>query len=245
MEKYVLSKEVEITSADVDFDGKLKISALINIFIQASMQSADDLGWGVDNLAQHNLAWVLSSFKVDVVDYPLWRSKVRCVTWAKGTERLFFQRDFKLYDMQGNVLALATSRWLMIDLDRRRPKMLEFDDISILYHNKDKHAIEGSIAIPAFAGETEYELPHTVRYSDVDMNRHMTTTRYIDLMLDTYNFTNKAYCRPKGFTLAFVKEAKYDEQLVMQRATIDGNIYRFQLLSEGQKRASFLGEMRY
>lgn len=243
--QYVFNKDFLITSADVDFEGKTKVSSLTNILIQAAWQHAEQLGWGVDDLAKHNLAWVLSSIRIKIFDYPTWRQTIQCETWPKGISRLFYLRDFNIYDSDNKLLASATSNWILIDIERRRPKLHNLDDEAIK-KNSGKHAIEEEITPVKFDGEIESSYEYTVKYSDIDINQHLTTTRYIDIMFDTFSPEQIGNCRAREVKLSFLKEVTYAQNIRMQRHGLcNDNGVKFQLISEKQEKPCFLAELLF
>lgn len=244
LNQYVLDQDFLITSADVDFEGVLKISALSNILIQSAWQHAGLLGWGSKDLEQFNLAWILSAFQIKIFDYPKWSQQIRCKTWAKGTDRLYYLRDFIVYDERDNIVAVAGSKWLLIDIERRRPKSHN-TDAEVLQFNANKHAIQEKIATPKFEGDCNFELDYTVKYSDIDINQHLTTTRYIDLMMDTFDLIDMRKKRPKEIAVNFIKEVNFGEQVKMMRCQNSPNNMQFQLLSNEMEKVLFRAELLF
>lgn len=236
--KFILHKEFLVTSACVDFEGKVKVSALTNFLIQAAWQHAEQLGWGVDDLRKQNLAWVLSSLKIKILSYPEWKSKIKIDTWPKGVDRLFYLRDFKVSDDKGKVFALGTSNWILIDIEKRRPKVHQPDDEAI-QRNKEVHAIKEKIEALSFDAQIDSTNDYVVRYSDIDINHHLTTTRYVDLMFDSYSPEFIRNNRPKEITLNFIKEVKFGQKVTMTRGKLQGKHVKFQLLTEEQEKPCF------
>lgn len=239
---YILDIDFQVTSADVDFQQKLKVSSLANMFIQAAWQHAEELGWGADELAKQNLAWVLSSVHIKIEKLPLWKQHIQCKTWPKGTNRLFYLRDFILYDEANNKIATATSNWLIIDIERRRPKFIELDKVTF-EQNIDKHAIKGLVPPIKFEGNPEFELEYTIKYSDIDINKHLTTTRYIDLLFDTYSPDELQGKDTKEIIFYFNKEVKFNEKVKMLRGERPDNTTCFQLVNETKGNVAFLAQV--
>jgi medium-chain acyl-[acyl-carrier-protein] hydrolase len=242
--QYIFNKEFLVTSADVDFEGKVHVSAFVNFLIQSAWQHAEHLGWGVDEMNEHNLAWILSSLQLKIIDYPKWRQTIRCETWPKGVDRLFYLRDFKIFDSDNNLLATGTSNWILIDIERRRPKLHKLDDEAIR-KNANLHAIEEKIASIKFDGEMDSTYDYMVRYSDIDINKHLTTTRYIDLMFDTYRPMQISKNRPSEITLNFIKEVTFDEHITMVKGNLVNNTTKFQLISEKHEKPCFKAELKF
>jgi acyl-ACP thioesterase len=240
----MLKKEFLVSSADVDFEQKLRFSSLTNFLIQSAWQHAESLGWGVDELHKYNLVWVLSGLQIKLDQFPRWRETITIETWPKGMNRLFYLRDFHVYNPHMEVIGRASSSWLIIDMERRRPR-LHNTESDVFQQNINKHAIEDPLPVLKWEGETFKSEINKVRFSDVDINHHLTTTRYIDWMFDTFSPGDISECRPKELIVNFNKEVGYGQQAFMNRANRSGNIEKFQLLSPENNRIYFNAELRY
>ncbi|MBN2486773.1 MAG: hypothetical protein JXB34_12435 [Bacteroidales bacterium] len=242
--EYIIKRDFQVTSADVDFEGVLKLSALTNYFIQAAWQHAEILGWGVSELQKDNLAWVLSGFKIEIAEYPEWKQSITVETWPKGINRLFYLRDFIMYGNKGKVLARATTNWLLIDIDKRRPK-LAGTGIDLFEMNSGKHAIKETV--PALSSPDSFDLavPFDIRYSNIDINQHLTTTGYIDFIFDTYNPEFISGERPKFLVANFLKEVKFGSKVEMLRSGSTGNHHMFELRNRENNLLYFRGAVGF
>ena len=89
----VLIEQFPVTSADVDHTRKLKMSAMVNIFIQIAWHHAEKLGFGIDFLHEHGLVWMLSRLQLKLGHQPSWNEQITASSWPKGIRRLFYLRD--------------------------------------------------------------------------------------------------------------------------------------------------------
>jgi medium-chain acyl-[acyl-carrier-protein] hydrolase len=242
MKEYIIRRNFLVTSADVDFEGVLRISSLTNFLIQSAWQHAEILGWGVNDLHEKNLAWVLSGFTIKIDKYPVWKENITVETWPKGINRLFYLRDFNIFDDHGNILAKATTNWLLIDIDKRRPKLILHDN-EVFHMNPDRHALKEFVPALNFSGDIESLTAYQVRYSNVDINRHLTATGYLDFIFDTYNPGFISENRPKKVVANFIKEVIFGAEVNMLRAKLSENQHFFQLESNDAKNAFFRAEL--
>jgi medium-chain acyl-[acyl-carrier-protein] hydrolase len=220
--RYIWEEDFLVTSADTDFSRKLSISALTNMFIQIAWHHAEELGFGVKYLHENGLAWVLSRFHLKIESLPEWNDTVKMVTWPKGIRRLFYLRDLEIYDKQGNQIGLATSEWLLIDVKSKRPK-LQGPDEGIFNKNKDKHAINTEVKNLSSPENIPQLLVSKPKYSDIDLNQHLTTTRYIEWMFDTFDmdFHNNYQC--VEMILNFNREISFGEEVSINRLITNQN----------------------
>ena len=114
-----------VASYEADLTGKLSLFALFNRFQDLAEIHAAYLQVGYDLLRESKLAWILSRIKVQILSLPGWGDTVQLATWPKGIDRLFAQREFSLKNEMGETLVLATSAWLLVDIEKNRPQRIE------------------------------------------------------------------------------------------------------------------------
>jgi len=207
----------KITTADTDMQNRLRVGSLVNLLIQSAINSADHLGFGFENLHKQKLAWVLSRLNVEIFEPVNWYEKVVVETWPKDLDKILYIRDFIVRNESGKVMATATSGWLAIDIERRRPKVIEGSTSEIFSQLKDKHAIEQfpSKLMPIKGGDI---FKNKARYSDIDLNQHVTATRYIDWMMDTFDIDFHKNNYPKKLAINYLKETMPGEVLKLKRS---------------------------
>ena len=77
-------------------------------------------------------------------EYPEWKDNIEIKTWPKGVDGLFAIRDFQIF-RNGEIIGRATSYWLILDADSKRPKRL--DDFNFIHENFFKEvAVEKSLS---------------------------------------------------------------------------------------------------
>jgi acyl-ACP thioesterase len=178
----ILSEEHIITCYEADANQFMRPTAMLDLMQEAANVNASTLGFGYDEMINSNMAWVLSRTHVKFVNTPKWRQEVNLKTWHKGVSKLFHLRDFILSDKEGNPLVLATTSWLIIDLNTRRlvrNSALDMSDTAI-------DAIEtpaDKVVIPVDI-EPELVRKHPVTWSEVDTNGHVNNVKYAVWALD-------------------------------------------------------------
>ena len=178
----ILSEEHIITCYEADANQFMRPTAMLDLMQEAANVNASTLGFGYDEMINSNMAWVLSRTHVKFVNTPKWRQEVNLKTWHKGVSKLFHLRDFILSDKEGNPLVLATTSWLIIDLNTRRlvrNSALDMSDTAI-------DAIEtpaDKVVVPVDI-EPELVRKHPVTWSEVDTNGHVNNVKYAVWALD-------------------------------------------------------------
>ena len=181
----VLKTNTLVTTADTDFKNRLRAGSLVNMLIQAAIKSAGELGFGFEMLKQNNLIWVLSRLTVEIYKPALWNDSIEVETWPKTIDRLLYIRDFTVRNQHGDVIAKATSAWLAIDIDSRRPKLINNANSGVFNQLSDKYALN---YLPYKITDVAYQdsFFKYAAYFDIDLNNHVTATRYIDWMRNNF-----------------------------------------------------------
>lgn len=214
--KLSLINPFKITSADVDMFARIRLGALVNLLIQSAINSADQLGFGFGGLKQQHLFWVLSRLTLEI-DRPLkWYEEVTVETWPKDVEKILYVRDYLIRDANLDIVARATSGWLAIDLETKRPKVIDGLDAEIFSHLKEKHAIENlpEKVMPIKDGES-HEFKSS--YFDIDLNKHTTSSRYVDWMMDTFPIDFHETNYPKKLIINYNKETMPGESVTLMK----------------------------
>jgi medium-chain acyl-[acyl-carrier-protein] hydrolase len=222
----VLKEEFAITSADIDFTKKLNVGSLTNMFIQSAWHHAEALDFGMDFMHSNGTVWMLSRLRIILHSRPAWNQKVLMTTWPKGIHRVFYQRDFEVLNGCGSVAAAGTSEWLIIDVKARRPKLFNAD--SHIFNSANvRHAVESPVPVIEISGNDKEEFTRKVMYSDIDLNAHLTTTRYIDWILDTFSIDYLRDNSCKEITLNFIREIPFASEVSISRYKKD-NVWQFE-----------------
>lgn len=243
--KPLISEEQLITSADTDFSRQLSLSALVNFHIQIAWHHAEHLGYGMEFLHKHGLVWMLSRLHIRIINTPFWNDTIHMESWPKGIRRLFYMRDFQFADKDGNQISKATSEWLIIDWQTKRPKLYN-PDHNVFTENQDKHALEGAVPVlqtPESGFET---FTNEVVYSDIDLNQHLTTTRYVEWMLNCFELDFLRRNAPSELVINFSREIPYGTEVTIRRYQLpEKNFWQFEFILPENETVCFRGSVGF
>ncbi len=234
----------KITSAETDMYTRIRSGALINLLIQSAINSADSLGFGFKGLKKQQLFWVLSRLTIEIYEPLKWHQETVVETWPKTVEGLLYTRDFILRDKDKNIIARATSGWLAIDTETHKPKIIDGLQAELFVYLKDKHGINESPEKlpPVHQGDL---FPVHTGYFDYDMNRHVTSTRYIDWMMDTFTVGFHAKNFPKRISVNFMKETMPGDSIQIMRHANNETQYAFEGTNLMHKTVAFRGKIDF
>lgn len=199
------TEQHRIRASDVTPGGTASVLALATLFQEVAGRHADALGVSMQDLLADGHAWVLARLRMEIERLPQWEDEIVIETWPSGLNGLYATREFVFLGADEAVFARGTSAWLVIDVERRRP----LRPPSVLY---DIELPEK----PAPLGETTEELSgpsrvdrartFSVRFHDLDLNRHVNNVRYLEWALETLPPEVLAGRRCVGLALDFEAE---------------------------------------
>lgn len=206
-----------ITTYHTGPNAKASFTALCDFFQETAWQHANYAKLGYFDLKEKGYMWVLSRLRVVVNGYPNWNEEVKVLTWPKFADRLFAYRDFELRNKNDKILACATSAWLILDVETRRPqRMSDFSgDMEFL---EEQNALEDSLKKLSFHVEDKKERFY-VKHSQLDLNNHVNNVKYIEWIIDAHPTEILKSFEVKDFRVDFLGELKLGDEVKLNITT--------------------------
>jgi len=214
----------ELFAAGCDAARRLPPATLVSDIIDLATIHADSLGVGYKTLEPLGIMWVLGRLSIIADRWPVMFDRYSLTTWVESVNRLMSERDFEIR-VNDEVAGYARTVWSAIDSSTRRaaqltPVLKGLGDVATPERPCpiDKAPRLGSPANP------DSIRPYTFLLSDLDMNRHVTTTRYVSLIIDTIPLGLYDRSSLRRLDIAFHREARYADtvEIVSQAVTLDG-----------------------
>lgn len=219
----------------LDFQGKVTIPMIGNYLLHVAGEHAGSRGFGFDYMQQHNCTWVLSRLAIEMSDYPKMSQPITVRTWVEDAARFFTNRCFEILDKNGKPIGYARSIWAAIDVETRKPI-----DLSVLGELKN-YTIEAPCPIdkpgkilPAEDNGAVGEL-YTVRYSDLDINGHLNSIKYMEHLLNLFGIDMYKEKEIRRFEIAYQAEGKYGMKLSLYKKETALNNYVTSICDEEGK----------
>lgn len=203
------TKKINIPYYDGDKNGNIRPENILKYFGETSSEETEKLV--VEKEIEYEFGWMLYRWKVEILDYPKVKEDVYVKTWVSKLDRFYAFREFALLDKDENLMAKASTVWLCIDMDKKRPIRIpdEYsDNMQILGdpNFKSFYDFKDDLNIDSF-------IDFTVRRSDIDYNNHVNNTHYLEWIVesmteDIYNNYNLS-----AFEIIYKKEIKYGDAI--------------------------------
>lgn len=206
-----------------DFRGKATLPMIGGFMLQAATKHAEERNFGYSFMTSQKRVWVLSRMAIELFEYPKNDTVFVVKTWVASVNRLFTERYFSFENSEGKELGFAKSLWASIDIETRKPtNVLELQGLTD-YVNADKACpIEGMSKIPVLKDDSESVADFIVKYSDVDINKHLNSMKYIEHFVDVFDiemFRDKDISR---IEINYVSEGQYGTKIdILKREESD------------------------
>ena len=197
----------------VDFTGRLTMGVLGNHLLNAAGFHTSERGFGIARLNEEDHTWVLSRLAIELDEMPYQYEPFSIDTWVENVYRLFTDRNFAIINKDGKTLGYARSVWAMISTVTRKPAdLMALHDGCIAGYICDRECpIEKPSRIKVRS--TEPVATIVAKYSDIDINGHFNSVRYIEHILDIFPLEMFREKRVRRFEIAYMAESYFGEQL--------------------------------
>ena len=180
----IYEETLRVPGYECDFNQKLKSAAFFRYLTEAAGVHAEQLGAGFQALQPRNLFWVHSRMKIKFYKFPKIGERITLHTWPKTIQqKLFFIRDYEVFNETDEKIAVASSAWLLIDSVSRR--MIPSLSAGIqLPSNPDRVGLNEPLDRLGMAQNGEKRLTRTASYSSLDLLNHVNNSRYVEWICD-------------------------------------------------------------
>ena len=177
-EEHLWTEQFTVRVFETDANGTLAVRSLCDFLQEAAGNHARTYGVSVDELLDRGMTWILSRLRVRIGRLPANGERLTVRTWPSGVERLFALRDFTICDANDTLIASAVSAWLILDTGSRRPVRVQTHFVPPTAPRP--RALDVGFEKLSSTENPEREQEITVRWSDLDVNRHVNNDRYAE-----------------------------------------------------------------
>ena len=221
MEKY--QEQLSVKSYQTNQYGKASIASLFNILIEAAWAHAQVMDWGYDSLKSNNLFWVLSRIYFQVEKYPAWQDEITLNTWSAGTDGMYAYREYIVENEQGEILFRASTAWLILDMETH--KIFRLSDYRTTFPKRiDANACRSPKRIKPGIHNEKMNF-YSVLFSDLDINQHFNSVKYVERVLDDFGIDFLNNNEPAELEVNYLKEGQAGDSIAVTQTQISENDY--------------------
>jgi acyl-ACP thioesterase len=220
-------KTIKINYYDCDCSNLLKLSCAMQHLQQTSSEQLERLGFSPARLYAENMVFLLSKMCIKINRMPEGTSEVKIGTTPVGTQGVRFLREFVIKSREGERLLSALTLWVLVDPHSHKvirpskfPYQLQFQPT----------ILDGAVADQEVPGEQEEGTPAImdipIRYSHLDLNRHVNNSVYGDFICDALPYEKLTARGLDTVILNFRNEVRWGDNLRVSAAPLPKEGYR-------------------
>lgn len=219
----ICSLNFTVTLPDVAEDCSLSNKGILKMLQEIACIHSKYGGISVNSSKVNGLAWVILNWKLKVFSRPSWNSVLKVNTWSRKHTHAFFYRDFEVFDENDNLVAVATSKWILFDLKSNSIAKMT-DELASKYISVDKAVFNEPMVEKLKEPEgSKFVYNYTIQKRDIDTNHHVNNLNYLDFAYEAlpddvycnYNFNN--------IEIMYKHEAKLGDSLNLFYSISDDN----------------------
>lgn len=180
--------------------------------------------FSIVDIEKDNLTWFILAWKMKVIKRPKAAQKIKIQTWGRPVKKLFMLRDFKIFDETGEIIAIATSKWCLIDTKTGKIAKVP-DNLEEIYHKfRDESVFEiddiKKLTVPNC--EIQKEDKYKIRRFDLDGNKHVHNLNYVNFAYELLPEDIYDGKELNNIEIMYKKEIKYGETIKSSLYVEDG-----------------------
>jgi acyl-ACP thioesterase len=200
-----------------DMSQRLFMGYLVNDMLNAADFHSDEHGYGVTYMNSVHKAWVISRLAVEMIEMPPMYTKFHIETWVESAMRYFTNRNFSVVGNDGKVYGYGRFVWALIDTDTRQPADINaiMGDYMSQWLEKEKPCPIARSSRVKISEDAQLVRTLDTTYTDVDVNGHINSVKYIDHVLDLWNLEWYKNHTIRRVEVAYVSEGHQGDRLAM------------------------------
>ncbi|MBS4784690.1 MAG: hypothetical protein KH009_01090 [Clostridiales bacterium] len=240
---YTYRFECDVPYYQCDLNGNMKLSYLLKIMERAAGDHLTHLGLPYERLYSEGIVFLLAKLGVRIHRCPTAADQLVVETSPQAVKGAQFHRQIRVFGVDGSPLAEIHSVWLMVDpVERKilRPDRFAHELPTIPEEEQMERFGADRIRL---AGEIIARDSFTVRYSDLDVNRHLNNTVYGDICTDLLPFDELCRRGVGEFLINYRHEALIGETISLTLRQ-DRESDRYYILGEREEGGCFEAMVR-
>ena len=208
MDSNIYSYDININFSDVDEDNQMTNKGILRLMQEVAGIRSGMLGYGVNDVPRTGLAWLILYWKLKVFTRPRTNTKLTVNTWTRSENPLFSYRDFEVYDENNTLVAIATSKWVLFDVNKKSITKIA-GDVKEKYACIDKFAFNEKFSEKLRESEnSEFIMDYVIQRRDIDTNHHVNNLYYLDYANEALPYEIFRNCKFSNVEIMYKHEAK-------------------------------------
>lgn len=194
-------------------DNYISNKGFLSLLQDIAEMHSSSVGYGITDIEKTNYSWALLNWKIKIITRPKYGEIITINTWSRYSTKLYSYRDFEILNSKGEVIAIATSKWILIDVQKGRVSKIEEELIS--KYNAENKSVFNIIDLPTLEEPTNYtnSIEYKIRKSDIDINNHVNNLCYLDIAYEAFPDDMYKLNQCNEFEILYKHQIKLDDKI--------------------------------
>ncbi len=233
-----------IRTYEIDNRKQATVPSLVKLMHEAAMQNVIDLKLSVWDLEPHQISWVLMRKNLMINQLPKLGEQIKVVTHCAGFEKYFTYRDYKILNQQDELLAYASSTWLLMDTVKRRMSRIPDFILNIECPPDEACLPRPKNKLPKFES-ANLSKTFTVGWYDLDFNQHLNNVFYLQWILETVPDNLLQNAQLSRIDIVYKLECKWKEEIICETQIIEEQHLLHRLVRKSDGKELSMAETRW
>lgn len=167
-----------VSYSDIDHDLNLSMAGAMRLMQEAAIIHSDQSHFSVMDVERTRVVWMLVQWRVRILGTAKWNETIRIITWPQTMEKLTSSRCFRIEKEDGEVIAVAESNWLLVNVDTGRVMRIP-PEVAEAYELISDGVFDTPVQKLGQAVGEETYCCHVQR-RDIDTNHHVNNLIYLE-----------------------------------------------------------------
>jgi medium-chain acyl-[acyl-carrier-protein] hydrolase len=196
-----------LTAGECNPQQEMPLSLVLERVVEVSTEHANAWGVGYSQLKKDNQGWVLSRVTIEMTRYPKANEAYSVTTWIEDYNRRFSQRNMSIQDGNGNIIGYARTIWVVMNWATR--ESVDISKLSYIRENVSGRPCPIADQTHFRPIEATRKVEYQFQYTDTDVNRHVNSVRYAQLMMNLWDLKHYDEHFISRFEIAYKKECPF------------------------------------
>lgn len=224
---------IELKTYELDHRSEMPLWVIYRFLQEAAEYNAVDLGFDTESMLKRSLTWLLVRLQLRVGSVPTQRTTVRAESWPSGVQSRFALRDFRLWwDGATEPFAVASSAWMLLDMQRKRPVVVE-GHVGRAHLKRTEHMVLEPFPSINPSGHPDFTMDLKVRRADLDINDHVNNTHYAEWIAEAVPESVWRSSSITALDIEYKRAVQFGETIRIDSYAVDGSTYLHRMRGSG------------
>lgn len=197
---------------DINKNKKLSNTSLLSYLEDVACMHSEIAGYGISNMDKIKRTWILLSWKIKIIKRPNFGEIIKAKTWSRKIDKFYAFRDFSIYNSNNELIAIATSKWIFIDMENGKIVKVT-EEVAEKYKQENISVFEGEGEKLEEPKDYTNEINYLITKSMIDVNNHLHNIYYLDIAKEVLPDEISLLNEPNEFEVMYKHEVKLGDKV--------------------------------